>query len=137
MGYLDLKPSSLASKSVTANTTNGLAMAVSQNDSGRVAQPVTNSGTSVKEQTSRTKLTDGKHEKPDNSLPPKSESSKARGGSLVNGSDAQMSAAPPIQAGGIQRHADDSASKETTESEVPPLHLALYDKFDHMLEYMQ
>ncbi|KAK4751210.1 hypothetical protein SAY87_004692 [Trapa incisa] len=118
MGYLDLKPSSIASKSLTPNATNGPAVAVSQNDSGRVAQPVANSGTSVKEQTSRTKFSDSKHEKPD-TLPPKSESNKARGGSLVNGSDAQISTASAIQAGGLnQRHADDFISKDTSEPEV-------------------
>lgn len=116
MGYLDLKPSSLASKSATS----GPAASVSQSDSGRVAQPVANSGTSVKEHTSRTKLMDSKHEKPDN-LPPKSESTKIRGGSLVNGSDAQISAAAAVQAGGLnQRHADDSISKDTAEPEVYP-----------------
>ncbi|KAK4779350.1 hypothetical protein SAY86_006878 [Trapa natans] len=117
MGYLDLKPSSLASKPLTSNTSNGPAVTVSQSDSGRVAHPVANSRTSVKEQTSRTRLSDSKHEKLD-TLPPKSESSKARGGSLVNGSDDQISTASAIQAGGLnQIHADDSISKDIADPE--------------------
>ncbi|OWM74376.1 hypothetical protein CDL15_Pgr013280 [Punica granatum] len=124
MGYLDLKPSSsLATKSVAANTTNGSAVSVTQSDSGRVAQQVPDSGTSAKEQTSRTKLADAKHEKSDNLLHSKSDpgSTKARGGSLVNGSNVQISATSAVQAGGSnQRHVEDSAPKDTAETEVKP-----------------
>lgn len=94
MGYLELKPAPSITKSspgISAAVQSGLGLNVSQIESasGRHLESVN----AVKEQTSRTKSSEGKSERTESIPTTKSDSVqvKLKGSSLVNGVDAQSS----------------------------------------------
>lgn len=130
MGYLDIKPPA-ASKSLPSNLAaaqNSSAVNVSQGEStgGRTVAAVTQhgeSGNSAREHISRGKPADGRLDRGDSVSHLKSDPGhqKVKGGSLVNGSDVQLS----VSSAGIggtsrsaenQKQMDESANKIMDES---------------------
>lgn len=115
MGYLEVKPPSLASKSVSTNlaASNGPALAQNEHVGGRGAQ--TDVGNSVKEQALRTKNAERGIEKTDTASGGKTDTGnlKVKGGSAANGSEAQISTHPAVAQSGSshQRYLEESAAK--------------------------
>lgn len=114
MGYLEVKPPSLASKSVSTNLTasNGPALAQNEHVGGRGAQ--TDAGNSVKEQALRTKNAERGLEKTDTSGGKTDTGNlKVKGGSAANGSEAQITTIPAVAQSGSshQRYVEESAAK--------------------------
>lgn len=132
MGYLDIKPPPLTSKSMasTASTAqNGPSSSVSQSElaatrSGMAQSQPADTGSAAKEQILRTKPADNRPDKTDNSSVAKSDTghSKVKGGSVVTASETQMSM-PPVASQSGAFHNDEAAPKaalnETAEAEVP------------------
>lgn len=103
MGYLELKPAPSMTKSSTGNSAavqSGISLSVSQTES--VSGKHLDSGSTVKDQISRTKVADSKSERTDSTTATKSDSGqvKLKGSSSVNGLDAQSSLpSPAVQSG--------------------------------------
>lgn len=115
MGYLEVKPPSLASKSVSTNlaASNGPVLAQNEHVGGRGAQ--TDGGNSVKEQTLRTKNAERGIEKTETASGGKTDAGnlKAKGGSAANGSEAQRTTLPAVAQSGSshQRYVEESTAK--------------------------
>ena len=97
MGYLELKPApSVAAKSSVGNLVaiqSGSAINGSQNEYAGVKTVVSDSSNSVKDQILKVRPADGRTEKAENVSSIKSDPGnvKLKGGSLINGTDAQSS----------------------------------------------
>ncbi|KAF8040092.1 hypothetical protein BT93_B2344 [Corymbia citriodora subsp. variegata] len=115
MGYLEVKPPSLPSKSVSTNlaASNGPVLAQNEHVGGRGAQ--TDVGNSVKEQALRIKNAERGIEKADTASGGKTDSGnlKVKGGSAANGSEAQLITLAAVAPSGSshQRYAEESAAK--------------------------
>lgn len=132
MGYLEIKPPAVASKSLSGNIVavqNSSALNVSQSEQagGRTVASLTqhgDSGSSAREQIPKAKPADGRSDRTESLSHVKSDQGhqKLKGGSLVNGSDAQSSVpSAAVQAGTSratenQKQIDESANKTLDES---------------------
>lgn len=127
MGYLELKPAaSLASKSLSGNVMAVQNGSHSDLGSGKTVTAVTQhleSGSSVKDPTSRTKPTDGRLEKTESVTLGKSDPGhqKLKGSSMANGSDIHSSMSAPAQGGTSrsvenQKQVDESVNRTLDEN---------------------
>ncbi|XP_034888551.1 THO complex subunit 2 isoform X2 [Populus alba] len=130
MGYLEIKPPSAASKSLSGNVAaaqNSSALNVSQGEPAEGRAPLTGSqhgdpGNSTREQISRAKHVDGRSDRTDNVSHSKFDQGhqKSKGGSSTNGSNAQSTGSAAAVHVGASRSAEnrkgvDDSSNRTLE----------------------
>ncbi|KAL9344872.1 hypothetical protein Peur_062547 [Populus x canadensis] len=130
MGYLEIKPPSAASKSLSGNVAaaqNSSALNVSQGEPAEGRAPLTGSqhgdpGNSTREQISRAKHADGRSDRTDNVSHSKFDQGhqKSKGGSSTNGSNAQSAGSAAAVHVGASRSAEnrkgvDDSSNRTLE----------------------
>ncbi|KAG6738584.1 hypothetical protein POTOM_058204 [Populus tomentosa] len=130
MGYLEIKPPSAASKSLSGNVAaaqNSSALNVSQGEPAEGRAPLTGSqhgdpGNSTKEQISRAKHADGRSDRTDNVSHSKFDQGhqKSKGGSSTNGSNAQSTGSAAAVHVGASRSSEnrkgvDDSSNRTLE----------------------
>lgn len=131
MGYLEIKPAqSIAAKSSVGNLVaiqSGSAINVSQNEYAGVKTNVSDSSNSVKDQMLKARPADGRVERAESVSNIKSDPGnvKLKGGSLINGTDAQSSmtglSSGTSRSLENQKHVDDSMirSDENTAKAAP------------------
>uniref|UniRef100_A0A2P2MC08 THO complex subunit 2 n=5 Tax=Rhizophora mucronata TaxID=61149 RepID=A0A2P2MC08_RHIMU len=123
MGYLEIKPPSTASKSLSSNVAAAPNVPQSESLGGKAAVSISqfgDSGNLTREQVSRTKSTDGRLDRVESVSHVKSDQGhqKVKGGSLVSGSDVQPLSSAQIgtRAAENQKQMDESANRAVDEN---------------------
>lgn len=125
MGYLDLKAAPSTTKSSAGNSAavqSGISLNVSQTES--TSGKHLESGNTAKDQTIRTKTADGKSERTESITATKYDSGhvKLKGGSMVNGLDAQSSLPSPAGQSGALKSVENPKQMEESISKAPDDH---------------